>query len=68
MDKYENMSKEQLIAEIQGLKIEIERLKFENEDVEKFSKRILDQNNKLNDLLKSIQFLLGNSYDNIRNN
>jgi predicted nuclease with TOPRIM domain len=61
MDNYENMTKEQLIAEI-------ERLKIDMEEVEDFYKRILDQNNKLNDLLKSIQFLLDNSYDNIRNN
>ena len=60
MQDYENMTKEQLIAEI-------ERLKIDMEEVEDFYKRILDQNNKLNDLLKSIQFLLDNSYDNIRN-
>ena len=59
MQDYENMTKEQLICEI-------ERLKNEMEEVEDFYKIILDQNNKLNDLIKSIQFLLDNSYDNIR--
>ena len=59
MSNYENMTKEELI-------IEIERLENEMEEVEDFYKIILDQNNKLNDLIKSIQFLLDNSYDNIR--
>jgi hypothetical protein len=61
MSDYENMSKEQLIAEI-------ERLKIDMEDVEDFYKGVIDKNNKLHDLVKSIQFLLDNSYDNIRNN
>lgn len=60
MSNYENMTKEQLIAEI-------ERLRFEMEEVENFYKGVIDKNNKLNDLVKSIQFLLDNSYDNIRN-
>lgn len=60
-DDYENMTKEQLIAEIY-------RLKDYAEEVNDFNERVADENRKLHDLVKSIQFLLENSYDNIRNN
>ena len=61
MKNYENMSKEELIAEIEYLK-----------DYKEFAKKHIDviavENAKLHNLLKSIQFLLDNSYNNIRNN
>jgi hypothetical protein len=59
-DDYENMSKEQLIAEIY-------RLKDYAEEVNDFNEKVVAENAKLHDLVKSIQFLLDNSYDNIRN-
>jgi hypothetical protein len=59
MDNYENMTKEQLIAEVKSLNIIIEELNKMNEVVGK-------ENQKLNDLLTSILFLLDNSYENIR--
>jgi hypothetical protein len=60
-DDYENMSKEQLIAEIY-------RLKDYAEEVNDFNEKVVAENAKLHDLLKSILFLLDNTYDNIRNN
>lgn len=59
-DDYEKMTKEQLIAEIY-------RLKDYAEEVNDFNEKVVAENTKLNDLVKSIQFLLDNSYDNIRN-
>lgn len=60
-NNYENMTKEELITKIKCMEIEMESLKS-------FDKRVVDQNNRFHDLLKSIQFLLKQSYDNIRDN
>jgi hypothetical protein len=59
MNNYENMTKEQLIAEVKSLNIIIENLNKMNEVVGK-------ENQKLEKIVNLIQFVLEQSYNDIR--
>jgi hypothetical protein len=59
MDNYENMTKEQLIAEVKSLNIIIEELNKMNEVVCK-------ENQKLEKIVNLIQFVVEQCYNDIR--
>lgn len=68
MQDYENMSKEQLIAEVKRLEIKLEHSQIKVDEFENFNESLLKANTNLNNLIQAVQLLVNEAYENIRSN